>query len=94
VHFKCFSPGSEILKGLNHLAQGCPEPARGYPGSNQIKFNNAERVASQTVKSFNRYPVLLIFGTAILVFVAIIAAVIIAASPFFNIANVVSGDGR
>jgi hypothetical protein len=75
-------------------ATGCPEPARGYPGSNQIKFNNAEGVASQTVKSFDRYPVLLVVGTAILVFVAIIAAVIIAASSFFNIANAVSGDGR
>jgi hypothetical protein len=38
---------SAILKGLNHLAQGCPESSRGYPGSNPIKTINAEGVASQ-----------------------------------------------
>jgi hypothetical protein len=37
---------------------------------------------------------LLVVGAAVLVFVAIIAAIVIAVSPFFNIANVVSGNGH
>ena len=41
------TPAPAILKGLNHLAQGCPESSRGYPGSNPIKAIYAESVASQ-----------------------------------------------
>jgi hypothetical protein len=51
------TPAPAILKGLNHLAQGCPESSRDYPGSHPNKTSNAEGVASQTI-CFNRrqYP--------------------------------------
>ena len=46
----------------------------------------------KTLQKMNRKTkVLLLAGAAILIFIAIMAAIIIAVRPFFNIANIVSG---